>query len=121
MQRWELIHEQCRFRGLVMCEKDLSELYTYLELFHKTFTTCDQEVSVVLQAVKELYILYTGEQDENLVFKALRNPRGAGRKKKYDQAAKLRVKELSARGLSIRGISQELNISKSTIQRMLHS
>ena len=103
-----------------MSEKDLSELYTYLELFQRTFITCEEEITSVLLTIKKLYSLYTGLDKDELIIKALRNPRDAGRKQKYTEKY-FQVRKLSSEGKSVRAISEIMDIPKSTVQRILQS
>lgn len=102
-----------------MVERDLSELYTYLELFGKTYTACTPEVMALMQSVKDIYILQMGISDGEAVFRALRNPRNAGRKKKVTEEDSARIKQLSEEGMTVRAIAEELYIPKSTVQRIL--
>ena len=119
-KRWELLKAKSRVPGVHMVERDLSELYTYLELFGRTYTVCAPEVMALMQTVKDIYILQTGISDEEAVFRALRNPRNAGRKKKVTEGDSAKIKQLSGEGMTVRAIAEELHIPKSTVQRMLH-
>ena len=108
-----------RRTGLCMSEHDFGETYTFLELFFQTYTVHEDDVKVVLQAILDTYILEYNRADPLRALKTLRNPRNAGRKQQITDEDMCKIKDLHNKGLSIRSISEETGISKSTIQRML--
>lgn len=93
--------------GLTMIEKDLGELYTYLELLQKTYLCCEDEVRILLDTILRIYSLQFYRKDLVAAVHELRNPRNAGRKRTYSDADMQRVKEKSGEGLSIRKIAAE--------------
>ena len=119
MERIENLYSQCRERGLIMADRDLAELYSYLRLFRRTYVACEKETDELLDAVKYLYMLQTGiiVTDEALV--QLRNPKAAGRKKSITQEQCQKVRELHSSGMSIREIAANTGLSKSSVQRIL--
>ena len=108
-----------RRNGTFMMERDLSELYTCLELFYKTYTTCEAEVRTVLEAIEDVYAREYHLSNPEQLHKVLRNPRNAGRKTKLEAIEIKRIHELSKCGNSIRKIAEETGIPRSTIQRNL--
>ena len=108
---------QSRFGG-IMLEKDFGELYAYLACFYGTYAIEEQAVKQVLDTVAWAYAAEYGYEDPSAI-KALRNSRGAGRKRKTSQEMKQTIKELAKSGLSIREITAKTGIPKSTVQRML--
>lgn len=101
-----------------MQEKDFGELYSCLACFYSTYAIEEQAVKLVLDTVAMVYASEYGHDDLSAI-KALHNPRGAGRKLKHSQDMKQRIKKLAETGLSIRQISAETGIPKSTVQRLL--
>ena len=108
-----------RRTGLCMTEHDFGETYTFLELFLKTYTSHEEEVQIVLDAILAIYMLEYGRRNPVRALKALRNPRNAGRKPAIPDDAERTVKSLHCRGKSIRTIAEETGLSKSTVQRLL--
>ena len=105
--------------GLVMDEKDLGALFSLLELFHKTYSCCKDTIPELLSDIAEVFRLQTNCNDPSKILRALRNPRGAGRKMKYSVDNIDHVKSLSAPGRSIREIAFMTGIPKSTVQQLL--
>ena len=108
-----------RRTGGCMSEHDFGETYTFLELFLHTYTVHEDDVKVVLQAILETYVLEYNRKDPICALKALRNPRNAGRKQQTVDDDIRRIKHMHSKGYSIRSISAETGIPKSTIQRLL--
>lgn len=110
-----------RAYGCFMQDKDLAELYTYLDLFAKTYL-CGREAAVsLLETVRQVYSLEYDCTDPDKAMRRLRNPRNAGRKPGYSDAVAAHVKQLHKDGLSIRDISAQTGIPRSTVQRILHT
>lgn len=110
-----------RRSGLYMAERDFRELYTYLELFYKTYTASETEVRVVLDTIADIYAREHRQSDPEKIMKALHNPRNAGRKPKLGVEETQCIHELARLGYSIRKISEETGIPRSTIQRKIRS
>ena len=53
MERWETLHRQSR-TGVLMQDRDLGELYSYLKLFRDTYKICEQETDQLLRQ-SEIY------------------------------------------------------------------
>lgn len=107
-----------RYPCLAMNAHDLSELYTYLELFTDTYTDCEREITTIQASIRELYMVQYQCDDAESAMRRLRNPREAGRKKHYSGDAQEQVLELSRQGKSVREISRLTGIPKSTVQRL---
>lgn len=108
-----------RRTGGCMTEHDFGETYTFLELFLNTYTVHEDDVKVVLQAILDTYVLEYNRADPVSALKALRNPRNAGRKQQTVDDDVRRIRNMHREGNSIRSISAETGIPKSTVQRML--
>lgn len=102
-------------------EKDLGELYTYLELFGKVYDGYDTQIETLMKGIEEVYAHEYRCKDPEKALRRLRNPREAGRKQKYTQEQIEQVRELAREGRSIREIAEESGISKSSVQRWLKS
>ena len=109
-----------RFPGLHMVEKDLGELYTYLELFNRTYTGYEEETGKILCGIEKAYTEITGSKDPQKSLRGLRNPRNAGRKTTHTEQEAKEVLRLSEEGLSVREISGQTGIAKSTVSRILN-
>ena len=107
--------------GVFMNEYDLAELYTYLELFRKVYGGCDSEAAAVMDAVLRVYTEEYRPADAEQALRALRNPRFAGRRPSFTADDRLRILSLRRSGMSIRKISLETGIPKSSVQRILAS
>ncbi len=107
-----------RYRCLSMNRHDLSELYTYLELFMDTYTDCPGECSALQARIKEIYLEQYPCTDVESAVHELGNPRGAGRKACYGNDVRVRIRELSAQGKTVREISRLTGVPKSTVQRL---
>lgn len=119
MGRLEDLYSQCRERGLVMADRDLAELYSYLRCFRRTYVACENEADELLDAVRGLYMLQTGITDADEAFAELGNPRSAGRKKSITQEQCQKARELHSSGMSIREIAANTGLSRSSVQRIL--
>lgn len=108
-----------RRNGLYMTEHDFGETYTFLELFFRTYTVHEDAVEVALKAILDTYMLEYNQADPIRALKALRNPRKAGRKQQIADEDICKIMNLHCKGWSIRSISEETGISKSTVQRVL--
>lgn len=104
---------------LYMQAKDLGELYTYLELFGKVYDGYDAEVEVLRKGIEAIYAEEYRCGNAEGALKKLRNPREAGRKKRYGREQIEQIQELARSGMSIRKIAEETGISRSSIQRWL--
>ena len=111
--------QECSREGLFMNERDLGELYTYVELFHKTYRVCEQETEAFMKAIRKLYYIQTGIPEEEVI-RPLQNPRDAGRKRQLTDDDYAVIRELRKKGYTIREIAQETSISKSSVQRVLN-
>lgn len=98
---------------------DLGELYTYLDQFKKIYTGCTEEAAAIQKYILEIYARGHGQEDAEMALRSMRNPRQAGRKKAHGEKAQVEVKSLSAQGKSVREISKEMGIARSTVQRMI--
>ena len=118
--RFETLAEIRAF-GCCMQEKDLAELYTYLELFARTYL-CGLDAAVsLMDSVRQVYSLEYSCSDPDEEMRKLRNPRNAGRKPLYSSNVTAQVKQLRREGLSIRDISEQTAIPRSSVQRILHT
>ena len=112
-------YSHCR-TGACMSEHDFGETYTYLELFLRTYDLHEEEVKTALNAILEMYMQEYNRSDPIRALKELKNPRNAGRKQQIADDDIRRIKELRSLGQSIRSISEETRIPKSTVQRVLN-
>lgn len=97
---------------------DLGELYTYLKLFGRVYTDCETERQIIEHGIEEIFSKEYQEEDAATVLRAMKNPRKAGRRRKNGPEAQAQIKALSVQGKSIREISAETGIPKSTVQRL---
>lgn len=104
---------------LYMQEKDLGELYTYLELFGRVYDGYDGEVEKLRKGIEAIYAEEYQCRNAGEVLKRLRNPREAGRKQKYEQQQIEEVRALAHTGRSIREIAEETGVSRSSVQRWI--
>lgn len=106
-----------------MTAHDLAELYSYLELFERTYDTCMQETEQIKRTVWEIYREDYGRQADAVeteeALMLLKNPRKAGRKGQIEKEEMQRIAEMYKRGKTIRTIAKETSHSKSTVQRIL--
>ena len=96
-----------------MKRQDMEELFQLLEVYERTYGG-----SVVSEIIKELCARYRGATGENISEK--RNPRGAGRKSRYTEEEKERIRELRDRGMSIRRIAEGTGCSVGYVQGVLN-
>lgn len=104
---------------MYMEEKDLGELYTYLELFDRTYGGYEEEVKVLLAGIEAVYKAEYPCEDAAGALRRLRNPRNAGRHMRYTEKDKDRVRALRHDRKSVREISRETGLPKSTVSRLL--
>ena len=78
-----------------MNRQDMEELYQLLELYERTYG--GRKVTEMRQEVSARYREEKGE-----VISQKRNPRRAGRKRRYTEEEKQRIRELRDGGMSIR-------------------
>lgn len=97
---------------LEMKGQDMEELYQLLEEYERTYG--GRNVSEMLE---EVSARYRKEKGENIAQK--RNPRGAGRKQRYTEEKKRRIKELREVGMSIRRIAEGTGCSVGYVQGVL--
>lgn len=96
---------------------DLWELYTYLKLFGRVYTDCEAERQTMEKGVEEI-LNREYSREKAAALQVMRNPRNAGRRRKNGLEAQEQVRALSAQGKTIRDISAETGIPKSTVQRL---
>lgn len=107
-----------------MTEHDLAELHAYLQLFHKVYDDREDEVTGLMETVQEIFVKNSGDVRHDgvlIAMKTLKNPRGAGRKSKTTPETVSRIMGMFEGGKSIRKISEETKIPKSTVQRIITS
>ena len=102
-----------------MSETDLGELYTLLDLFRKTYTGCEKQADEVMEHIRLVYQYDYDCPDADQALRSLRNPRNAGRPAVISEETKKTVWELRASNKTIRQISEETGVSRSTVQRIL--
>lgn len=97
---------------LEMKRQDMEELSQLLCLYERTYGS--REAGELL---KELSERYRNSYKENILEK--RNPRKAGRKRQYTEEKKEKLRELRAKGLTIREIARETGCSVGYVQGVL--
>lgn len=95
-----------------MKRQDMEELWQLLEMYERTYGG-----NAVSELRKEVTLRYNGITGKNI--SEQKNPRGAGRKEKYTETEKQRIRELRDRGTSVRGIAEETGCSVGYIQGVL--
>lgn len=90
-----------------MRARDLGELYTYLNLFGRVYTDCEAERQIIEHGIEEIFSREYSSEDASTALQAMKNPRKAEQ-----------IKALSAQGKTIREISAETGIPRSTVQRL---
>lgn len=95
-----------------MKRQDMEELYQLLEVYERTYG--GRKVTEMLQ---EVSAKYREEKGEGISQK--RNPRGAGRKQRYAEDEKRRIRELRDGGMSIRRIAEGTGCSVGYVQGVL--
>ena len=103
-----------------MTDYDLAEFHRYLLLFTKTYDDCEQDIKRVSLAVEDIFFEQS-RLNEKSAMDELRNPRHAGRKKSITVEQISEIQSLHKEGLSIRKISEQMKVPKSTVQRVLSS
>ena len=101
-----------------MRARDLGELYTYLKLFGRVYTDCEAERQIIEHGIEEIFSREYSSEDASTALQAMKNPRKAGRRRKNGPEAQEQIKALSAQGKTIREISAETGIPRSTVQRL---
>ena len=109
-----------RHPQLAMTDYDLAELYRYLLLFKKTYDDCEKDVEKLSEIVREIFLEQSGLSEEKALDE-LKNPRHAGRKSSVDPEKESAIRKMRKDGVSIRNISEQVKVSKSTVQRILSS
>ena len=104
-----------------MRAKDLGELYTYLNLFGRVYTDCEEERKTIEHGIEDIFMREYGHADATAALRSMRNPRNAGRRRKNGDEAREQIRLLAAQGKTIREISAETNIPKSTVHRVKKS
>lgn len=104
--------------SVAMRAVELGELYTYLNLFGQVYTDCGKERQILERGIEEVFVREYGNRDTCGALWSMRNPRKAGRRRKNGPEVQERIKALSKQGKSIREISAETGIPKSTVQRL---
>ena len=105
-----------------MTGNDLAELYNYLTIFRKTYDDAESEAERLCRVIRDIFADQEGHvhgEDADKALRRLKNPRNAGRKKTILPEQEQRIRELHEQGCSIRKISEEVSIPKSTVSRVL--
>lgn len=97
---------------------ELGELYTYLKLFGQVYTDCERERLILEHGIEEIFDREYSGRDAGGALQAMRNPRKAGRRRKNGLEARKQIRVLSGEGKTIREISAETGIPKSTVHRL---
>jgi len=104
--------------AVAMRAGELGELYTYLKLFGQVYTDCERERLKLEHGIEEVFDREYSSRDACGTLQAMKNPRKAGRRRKNGPKVQEQIKALSEQGKSIREISAETGIPKSTVQRL---
>lgn len=113
------LFERQRAPGIGMTACDLTELYSFLELFRRVYLGFDHEVDTLLYGIRDIFSLECFIVDLETALRELRTPRNSGRKAKYPTSDRIRVEKLFHDGHSIRDIAAVTGIPKSSVQRLL--
>ena len=97
---------------LEMKRQDLEELYQLAGLYGKTYGS-----KAAGELLKEVARRYNSTYKEDIQGK--RNPRNAGRRRRYTEDVKNEIKSLRGKGLSIRKIAGETGCSVGYVQGVL--
>ncbi|NBH32773.1 hypothetical protein D3Z58_04215 [Clostridiaceae bacterium] len=92
---------------------ELGELYTDLKLFGQVYTDCERERLILEHGIEEVF-----DREYSGAPQSMRNPRKAGRRRKNGPEAQKQIRVLSGQGKTIREISAETGIPKSTVHRL---
>lgn len=95
--------------GIEMCRQDLLELYQLLEMYNRTYSP--EYGNVILDEIRAHYRKRYGEEAAQA-----RNPRGAGRRKKYNVRKDQEIARLRSEGKTIREIAKETGCSVGYVQ-----
>lgn len=104
--------------AVAMRAVELGELYTYLKLFGQVYTDCERERLILEHGIEEVFGREYSGRDACKALQAMRNPRKAGRRRKNGPEAQKQIRVLSGQGKTIREISAETGIPKSTVHRL---
>ena len=108
--------------SLQLRDVDFSELYTYLELYERTYNCNLAESSKIRTHLEHCYCekhgLKNSKEVPAIFHEISRNPREAGRKKSYTQEQENIVLQYLKNGMSIREVSRKTGISPGTVQRI---
>lgn len=97
---------------LEMKRQDMEELSQLLGLYERTYGS--REAGDLLKEISERY---RNSYKENILEK--RNPRNAGRKRRYKEEKKGELRDLREKGLTIREIARETGCSVGYVQGVL--
>ena len=92
--------------------QDMEELHQLLSLYERTYGS--KEAGVLLVEVEQRY---SNRYREDV--QGRRNPRNAGRKKRYTEGDQKQIRELREEGLNIREIAQKTGCSVGYVQGVL--
>ena len=103
--------------GIDMTSQDLIELFQLLHLYRRTYLNAETQDNVleVLSGISRAYQRITHGD----ILEA-RNPRGAGRKRKYTEIENQKIREMHRAGMSIRKIANEAHCSPGHVQDVIH-
>lgn len=101
--------------AVAMRAVELGELYTYLKLFGQVYTDCERERLILEHGIEKVFDREYSGRD---ACKALQAMRKAGRRRKNGPEAQKQIRVLSGQGKTIREISAETGIPKSTVHRL---
>lgn len=95
-----------------MKKQDIEELSQLLRLYENTYRSKDAE-----RLLEEIATLYK-EQYGKSIFDA-KNPRNAGRKKKYTENERKQVLKCRSEGMTIREIARKTGMSVGNVQKLI--
>ena len=98
---------------LEMKRQDMEELFQLLEVYERTYGGRNAR-----EMKEELSARYREEKGGEDISEK-RNPRGAGRKRQHTEEERKRVRELRAKGISIRRIAEGTGCSAGYVQGVL--
>lgn len=97
---------------LEMKRQDMEELSQLLGLYERTYGSREAK-----ELVKEVSERYSNSYKENVLEK--RNPRKAGRKRRYTEDKRRELRKFREKGLTIREIAKETGCSVGYVQGVL--
>lgn len=97
---------------LEMKSQDMEELFQLLQLYERTYGGRN-----AVEMLGEVAARYREKNGEGISCK--RNPRGAGRKRRYPETARQQIRELREEGLTIRRIAEKTGYSVGYVQGVL--